>query len=429
MSIRNITGIEKKLFILWVEICVFFRFLPELLKGRIGLRRYVMFLKRLLLFLSRMKHNKFVKIGRNTRIDLYCPGFPSEAFYTACRKFMTFDEKLPCTTVLISVTSACIYNCPHCYQMLDKGKDMDIGILVDTVRKLQNKGTAFFNIEGGEPFIVFDRLKEVCRSIDGRSEIWINSTGFGITLERLMELKRFNVTAIMFSLHSPNPEDMNKFMGKSNAWNTMEDAISLCHKAGIPVAFNSCLKKEDFYNGNFEKIMELIKGLKASVIQIIKPKPSGGWLQNGVERFEDKDFLRLNELISRYNQDNAFRDYPSISAQVIEEGPEVFGCTAGGTDRFYINAKGDLQPCEFLNVSFGNIATEDFDGIYKKMRDCFEVPGDCWLCEKYSEKIYKKFKENGLKVLPLPCDLSASIYSEWDRGNKTKLYREIDSIK
>jgi len=49
----------------------------------------------------------------------------------------------------------------------------------------------------------------VCRSIDDRSEIWINSTGHGITVERLLELKEHNVNAIMFSLHHDNPDDFN----------------------------------------------------------------------------------------------------------------------------------------------------------------------------------------------------------------------------
>ena len=429
MKSRNVMGIEKKLFIMWVEVCVFFKFLPEVLRGRLGLKRFVMFLKRLLYFLSKMKHNKFVKLGKDTRIDLYCPGFPSEAFYTACKKFMVFDRKLPCTTVLLSVTSACTYHCAHCYQKHDKGKDMDIDVLVSTVKKLQDMGIAFFNIEGGEPFLVFDRLLKVCRAIDGRSEIWVNSTGCGITLDRLQQLKMHNLTVIMFSLHSPDPESMNKFMGDDNAWQTMMNAISICHEAGIAVAFNSCLSKKDFYNGNFERIMDIARDKGAAIIQLIKPKPSGGWLEKGVEEFTQKDMDRIMELVNRYNLDEKYKEYPSISAQIIEESADQFGCTAGGTDRFYINAKGDMQPCEFLNISFGNVCTENFEEIYEKMRAAFNVPGECWLCEKYSGEVLRLLKENELKTLPLPCDLSEEMCSTWDRGNNTRLYEDIEKMR
>ncbi|MDD2422177.1 MAG: radical SAM protein, partial [Heliobacteriaceae bacterium] len=381
------------------------------------------FLKRLLLFLAKMKDNKFVRIGQRTRIDLYCPGFPSRGFDTACRKFLVFDQKMPCTTVLISVTSACPYHCRHCYQKYDRGQDVDLHALVNTVKKLQDLGITFFNIEGGEPFLRYERLKKVCAAIDDRSEIWINSTGYGITRERLQELKKLNVHAIMFSLHSPVPEEFNQFMGDDGAWEKMIRAVSLCHETGIAVAFNACLEKKDFYNGNFQEIMELTREFQAALIQLIKPKPAGGWLKPGVKPFLDTDLAQVKKLVHRYNLEPEFKDYPAISAQVIEEAPERFGCTAGGTDRFYINAKGDLQPCEFLNLSFGNIATDDFSIIYDKMRSCFEEPGDCWLCEKYSGEILNVFQDHHLKSLPLPGDLSATIYSKWHRGNKTELYK------
>ena len=116
VKVRSIRGFEKFIFLLRVKLGVFIHFLPDFLKGKMSLRRFIAFLKRLLYFLSKLKHNKFIKIGKNTRIDLYIPGFPLPAFYTACSKFSHFDTKLPCTVALISITSACKFNCSYCYQ-------------------------------------------------------------------------------------------------------------------------------------------------------------------------------------------------------------------------------------------------------------------------------------------------------------------------
>ncbi len=126
--------------------------------------------------------------------------------------------------------------------------------------------------------------------------------------------------------------------------------------------------------------------------------------------------------------DRVYKDYTFISPMFMEESASMFGCTAGGTDRFYINAKGDLQPCEFLNISFGNIQTDDFDTIYENMRNVFEQPGDCLLCEKYSPKIQSLKNENQLKILPLSPELSKTIYKDWDRGNHTKFYKRLAEI-
>ncbi len=427
VRIKNVTGIYKAFFNIKIRVIIFFHFLTELFNKNMSLRRYILFLRRLLYFLSKLQHNKFVKIGKNTRLGLYIPGFPSKPFYTACKKFMVFDKKLPCTTVLISVTSACIFNCEHCYQKNDIGKDIDIEKLVKVVKRLQNLGVAFFNIEGGEPFLVYDRLKMVCEVIDERSEVWINSTGDGMTSKKLQELKNFNITAVMFSMYSPYPDIVNKFMKSDKAWSSMVKGIELCDETDIPIAFNMCLKKQDFYNGIFDKLMERAKDFNASLIQLIKPKPAGGWLENGVEDFSKADILKVKEVVNEYNSSKKYKDYPSISAQIIEEDSRMFGCTAGSTDRFYINAKGDMQPCEFLNISFGNIDIDEFDEIYQKMRQCFEEPGECWLCEKHSKDILKVFKEKNLKSLPLDREVSKKIYKGWDRGSHTELYDIIEN--
>lgn len=426
MEIKNITGFEKHLFNLKIRLKVFGHFIPEIRPGKLSLKNYFLFLSRLSFFLSKLQHNKFVRIGRYTRVDLYIPGATSEAFYTACRKFMVFGEKLPAITVLLSVTSACRFRCEHCYQRKDLGQDVDIEKMVTVVKRLQDLGIAFFNIEGGEPFLAYERLKRVCQAIDQRSEIWVNSTGDSMTLARLKELKKLNLTAVMFSLHSPFPEELNRFMRSDRAWETMIRGVGLCHEADLPVAFNICLLKKDFENGVFEKLMDTAKKLGAAIVQLIKPKPAGGWLESGIDQFDLEDLERIKGLVNTYNLNKAYRAYPSISAQIIEEDSRMFGCTAGGTDRFYINAKGDVQPCEFLNLSFGNIGVDDFDHIYQAMRKEFEIPGEDWLCEKYHQQILKIFNEEQLKTLPLNQRLSRKVYQKWDRGKPTALYQKIE---
>jgi len=425
-KIKSISGLQRSVYELRIKLRVLFYFTGLAFKGEFSFHLYFRVLKRLLFFLSKMNLNKFIRTSLGVKINLYVPSFPRKAFFHACRKVMEFNEKMPSVTVLMSVTSACRYDCAHCYQKLDKGKDVDINLLVAIAHQLQDKGVAFFNIEGGEPFLQYERLRKLCEAIDDRSEILINSTGDGMTYERLMELKgRGNLLGIMFSLHTHDPERLNTFMKSENAWSNLQNGINLCHRAGIDVTFNSCIALEDYYNGNFEKVMEAAKNAGATIIQFIKPKPAGGWLECGAEKFGIEDLEHIRRKMIDYNTHVKYRDYPAIAAMIIDEDQEHFGCTAGGTDRFYINAKGDVQPCEFLNISFGNITEEKFELIYDRMRKVYEVPGTCWLCEKYASRIAEILKSTGQNVLPLSPEHSGEIYENLEKGPVPDFYDKV----
>jgi MoaA/NifB/PqqE/SkfB family radical SAM enzyme len=425
-SITYLTGRARTVFNIRLKTAVFLHFGLEVLRGRFSLLAFPGFLRRLLYFLSNMKENKYVTSNGRTKVNLYVPAFPSEAFYKACRKVATVGIKQPCITVLLSITSACRFCCAHCYQKLDRGKDVPIEQLVEVLGKLDDMGVAFFNIEGGDPFLVYDRLTAVCKAVRV-GEIWINSTGDGVTRERLDELKSMGVKGVIFSLHAPNDVDVNRFMGRDDAWSMLHQGIACCHAAGLDVAVNTCLLRGAFRDGSFEQLMEVTRSLGVSIIQLIKPKPSGGWLGADLELFTESDLASLAALVHRYNNAPEFRDYPFIAAQILDEDSTRFGCTAGGTDRFYINAKGDVQPCEFLNISFGNIMQEPFEDIYARMRAAFDIPGDRWLCEVCAGHIHALRVEHDVRTLPLDEELSACVMQGLDRGRCPDFYQFVET--
>ena len=187
-NISYMIGYKRWMYNQFIKVVVLGHVVYRILLGRRPWKGTLGFLKRLLFFLSKMKYNKYVKSGSATKLNLYVPAFPTKAFFKACSKVASVDKKMPCVSVLLSVTSGCRYRCEHCYQKYDIGKDVNIEDLLDVVRTLDRMGVAFFNIEGGEPFLVYERLKAVCAAVT-TGEIWVNSTGDGMTRERLLELR------------------------------------------------------------------------------------------------------------------------------------------------------------------------------------------------------------------------------------------------
>lgn len=413
---------SNRLILLWhIRLWVFIYYFAEMVIRKRQINPYFRFLMRLNRLLGCLNANKIQKRDHKVRLGLYIPDFPSKAFETACNKFQVFDRKMNCTTALISVTSTCPYHCPHCYQRYDKGQDCNLSYLIDACRYLQDHGIAFFNIEGGEPFIRFDRLLALCKSIDHRSEIWVNSTGYGITEEKIQKLKQ-HIRAIMFSLHTTSEHEFNTFMGMDTAFSTFIRSLEICRENSTDIAFNCCLHEDSFENGEFEKIMDFARKYQALYVQLIRPKRAGAALSKSGERFSNT--RTIIEKVRLYNHHPKYTDYPPISAQIIEESPEVFGCTAGGTDRFYINAKGDVQPCEFLQLSYGNIREEPFEEIYRRMRKDFEQPGSNWLCEQCASQISSHFDQAAQQILPLNPKQSKIIMSQTKRGMPGRVYKD-----
>lgn len=419
-----LTGLPKGLFYLQLMIHVFFRFAAELVTGKICPGLFIRLLYRLILFLKVMVRNKVVKVGNLYKLELYMPAYPSPAFWETIRKFVLQDPAP--ATVVFSMTKACGYKCPHCYQRNDTGADLDLDLLKKVAREMQEIGVTMFDIEGGEPLLKFDRLLDLLSAFDDKREIWVNTTGHLLTPEKARQMKQAGVFGVMISLHTPDPESYNRFTGFPDSFRIARDAARMFNEAGITVALNSCPTPELVENGGLDRIMEVAREWDCSFVQIIHGKSAGAWLGKDDEMIKARqkiDQLRRFHLL--HNGPNQFARSTSASVQVYEESPGHFGCTAGGIERFYLNANGEVQPCEFLNVSFGNVREEEFKTIFARMRRFFRQPGTAWLCSTEAHSIHKALQDNDLKTTPLPWHITEKLIPTWDKGKPTRLYKRM----
>jgi MoaA/NifB/PqqE/SkfB family radical SAM enzyme len=389
---------------------------------------YCRFLARALRLLLAFRHNKAVRTARGVKLHLYLPAYPSPAFYYALESKLLRPEPGP-TTIVFSMTKACAYRCPHCYQRRDAGDDLDEERLLRTAGSVRDAGVAFFDIEGGEPFLRYSRLLNLVRALDARCEIWVNSTGDRMEPARLDELRDAGVFGFMVSVHHPDPAEHDAFTGVPGSFDKAAALVRAARGRGLAVALNSVLSEAAVRAGRLAGLMDLARRWDVDFVQLIHPKPCGSWLEARAGMQTDPELLaRLRREHVLYNS-RARPDHPSLAAQVFEEGREVLGCTAGAVDRFYVGASGDVQPCEFLNLSFGNVTEEPFATILKRMRAVFREPCCDWLCCTQAEAIRKLAEENGLTRLPLPWPVTRQLVERWSRGEPTPLYRKLGLYK
>lgn len=385
---------------------------------------YFSFLRRAGTLLWAFRHNRVIKIADGYKLQLYLPAYPSKAFFSALENKLLRKPPAP-TSIVFSMTRACEYDCPHCYQKKERAVDMPEALLLKTVREVRQAGVTYLNIEGGEPFLRPMRLEAVLKTLDDACEIWVNTTGRHLTEEVLKRLKDLGLGGLMISIHSPVPEIHDAFTAVPGSFDTACRAMEISKSLGLGLAINSVLSEQEMRDGHLSRLMDFGKNMKVDFIQLIHPKPCGGWLEKteGLQEGQSiHDFVEQQHL---YYNSWRTSGYPSLASQIFEERKDGVGCTAGGIDRFYINAAGELLPCEFLQISFGNVSEESFEVIFQRMRQAFTVPCLKWLCCAQRQAIVDIMAKYNLKSTPLPWRYTQELMLNWQTGEPTPLYVKL----
>lgn len=394
---------------------------------RLPLKECPGFIRRAVILLRAFRHNRPVRLGKGYKLQLYLPAWPSPAFFSALENKLLRRPPAP-TSVVFSMTGACTYHCPHCYQKLECGVDIPEPLLLDTLQHTLDAGVSFYNIEGGEPFMRPERLLRMLECLKGRAEAWVNTTGHGVSAAMLCKAREAGMQGIMVSIHSCDSAAHDAFTGVPGSFTAARAVLEAATQLGLGTAINSVLSEGEIRSGGIDRLMELAADIGVGFVQLIHPKPCGGWLHDNEPMQLERDVLeKIEQAHIRYNA--AGKNGPALSAQAFEERRDGFGCTAGGIDRFYISATGEVQPCEFLQISFGNVARESFDEIFMRMRQYFALPRTDWLCCSLQPEIARAMHQEGVTITPLSWEKAGELLSLLSKGKETPLYKKMRIYK
>jgi MoaA/NifB/PqqE/SkfB family radical SAM enzyme len=332
----------------------------------------------------KLKLTKVIKFNNKIFASLVVPSYPSKAFDNMVANWgLNFTlagtkYKHQIDSAFLAITPDCNLKCKHCYEQhnINQKKSLTIENWKNVIEKLQAYGTSVIIFTGGEPMLEFDKTIELLKfGNKDLSDFHIHTSGYGVTIEKAKELKKARLTAAAIGLDDVNPARHDLLRRCKGAFEMAVYALKCFNEAGIFTYVNTCATKEFIYSGDLWKFYELIKNLNVNAIQLLEPRPYGGFFsENGNVLLTDSDRKILTNFFIEGNSNNRYRDYPLIYYVAYIEGPEKMGCTMGGLSHFYIDSLGNVNPCVFMPVTFGNILNEDFDTIYSRMRNDIPKP-------------------------------------------------------
>jgi MoaA/NifB/PqqE/SkfB family radical SAM enzyme len=285
--------------------------------------------------------------------------------------------------VILAVSRRCAYRCRHCYERARIAAEETVP-LADwkrAVRGLQAMGTGIIVFSGGEPLLRYDDLLELLASGDGAlSEFHIHTTGYGLTEARAAALAAAGLEAAGVGLDDVDPARHDALRGFPGAFRTAVEAIRLFQRAGVFTYINLCLTKDLVRSGGLPALMDLARDLGVGAVRFLEPVPVGGY--GGAERddlFSEEDRAVTTAFFETVNPCRRtgrypYARHPFISYEAYSEAPQRLGCRMGGHAHFAIDGEGNVVPCVFLPVSFGNIRSEDVSAIYGRMRAAIPRP-------------------------------------------------------
>ena len=340
---------------------------------------------------------RVVPFGDKFVVSSFLPPVPSRSFTTfleGCkRKDTAFGDlaharrRAPLSTH-VCITTRCQYRCEHCGATTpDHNSELSRDQWIKVFGDLQDLGVAYFGISGGEP-LMRDDLEEILSAIDDRSATLLFTNGRALTPERAASLKESGLFYLAVSLDSPDPDEHNRFRRNPRAFEHATSAIKNSARAGLYTMVSAVVLKRHLTRDNLLRLFELATCHGAHEVRIHQPVPCGELLDAAEAEtiyYKPEDIRMLHELQFEVNRHRP--GLPKVSSFTFTEGPEKFGCGAG-VMHSYISSTGDLWPCDFVPVSFGNVLEKPVAELYGQMNEAAGQPRACCMARVVAGQLH-----------------------------------------
>jgi MoaA/NifB/PqqE/SkfB family radical SAM enzyme len=346
------------------------------------------------------------------RINSFFPPFPSPAFDRFVRATVA-RQRVP-YSAYIAVTSDCPYHCPHCSYARRLPGGLAREKLLAVIGEVKTLGTATLGFTGGEPLLRSD-LDDLIAAAGPEMATILFTSGHGLDAARAARLAKARVTNVTVGLDSADPAEHDRIRGAAGSFDVARAAVAACRQAGVYVALSTIGTPAKLDSGDLERMHTLAAEWGALELRILPPVATGGWAGRGSVMLTPATRAALGRFHAAHNRR---RPGPAVAAVPYLESAEMFGCGAG-YHHLFIDASGEVCPCDLAPLSFGSVADEPLSAIWGRMAAHFPQARRECLMKGLAEKI-------AADALPLPRSESEALCPMTPRGTPLpEVYRRL----
>ena len=367
------------------------------------------------LLLRRMRNEKPHRFAGQTRINTFFPPYPSPAFDRFCEAVIG-RRRVPFSTYL-AVTGRCPYRCPHCSYAGRGEGELPTRRMLDLIGQIKAIGTCTLGLTGGEPMLR-DDLPELLAAAGPEMASILFTTGHRLDAPAARRLAEARLTCVTVGIESADPARHDKVRGRGGSFEEARAAVAACREAGLYTAVSTVATRRKLAGGELERMYDLAAEWGVGEFRVLAPVATGGWLACAAEMLSPQERAEAAAFHVRHNRR---RVGPAVASFAYLESAELFGCGAG-YHHLFIDAAGNVCPCDLTPLSFGNVTAEPLVEIWSRMAHHFPRPR----CRCLMADLAGRLPDGA--ALPLPPAQSQRLCPPRPAGEKAPLpeaYRRL----
>ena len=352
------------------------------------------------------------KCGGRLIVHSHLPPLNSRAFSRFIDEHILADYPGP-SHAQIGITDDCPQNCGYCYNRGREGVVMDTETILAVIRDLKSMGVFWIGLTGGEPLLNKDIVR-IVEAIGEDCSAKLFTTGSTLTEKLASDLKRAGLFYVTVSLDHSDEATHDRIRGSKGAFRTALRALEIFRSlGGMHVSVSTVLSGDMLRSERVEELLEFFRrlGLNEAWLSEAKPSAQAGW--DGETVITEPERADLIALQDRWNH----RGRLTVNYLSHFEDREHFGCTAGNK-MIFIDPFGEVSPCVFVPMSFGNVRDGSLRSLYAEMQQALPSRESCFINANYM-----RFKEHAGRKIPLDREASLSILNDIPLGVPGRFFR------
>ncbi|HPC62502.1 MAG TPA: radical SAM protein [Verrucomicrobiota bacterium] len=350
-------------------------------------------------------------------INSFLPPFPGPAFDRMFENLLS-GRRLSPVSAFLAVTAACPYHCWHCSFKRREAGELSTGEWKRVISDLEGLGASLIGFTGGEPCTRPDLPELVAAAAGGGAATILFSSGAALDSGLLAQLKAAGLWSVCISLDHPDPAEHDRLRGAPGCFARAVENLRQASTLGFYTMVGAVATRSLLKNGLLPELHRLAARCGVHELRIVEPMPCGLLAFDPANALLNQDEIRA---LRRFHvETNRAGRRPKVCAFNQIESPELFGCGAG-TQHLFIDAGGEVCPCDFTAMSFGNVTRAPLAQIWTTMSEAMGNPRrHCFI-----QRHYKLVRQHSQGRFPLPPDASLRVCAEAGREDLPDYFQQM----